>query len=179
MTNYPDQKYVPDGLITVSTIGQHSIGSITLRGGIITAGTAWPSNNLGIFIPFRIANPFRFSNIGIVISSASGNLDLGVYNSDGTKIISTGSTAVGANVNTIAVSATTLPPGLYYMAASFSTTACTVMSYVFTSTAKVGIIRALGVSQMASALALPATATFAANTGTIIPIMGLTNRSFF
>lgn len=179
MSDFPKPRYLFDGLDLISTLSPCSIGSIPIGGGIITAGTAWPSNNLGIFVPFRIAQPFTFSKMGIVVSSASGNLDLGVYSADGTKIVSSGSTAVGSNVNTVSVTSTTIGPGLFYMAASFSTTAAQVMCYVFSATAKAGLIRALGVSQMASALALPATATFAANTGTIIPIMGLTNRGFF
>jgi len=45
------------------------------------------------------------------------------------------------------------------------------------NTDKAGLLRMLGVSQQASALPLPASATFAANTGSMVPIMGITGRS--
>lgn len=178
MPVFPKNRGLPDGMIIASTLGSMSMGSIPLRGSILNAGSAWPSANLAIYIPFRVTRAFTFNSIAICIGSAAGNLDAGVYNADGTKIVSTGSTAVGANVNTISVTSTTLGPGLYYFALACSSTSCQPMCYAFTSTAKAGIIRALGVSQQASALPLPATMTPAANTGSIIPVMGITNRSF-
>ncbi|HVB24118.1 MAG TPA: hypothetical protein VNG51_19425 [Ktedonobacteraceae bacterium] len=124
MTNFLRPRFMPDGLITISTLGPMSIGSIPMGGGVINAGTAWPANNLALYIPFRIASPFQFSSIAVCIGSASGNLDAGVYSEDGTKIISTGSTSVGANNNVITVTSTTLGPGLFYLALVCSTTAC-------------------------------------------------------
>jgi hypothetical protein len=178
MSGFPTPRFLPDGLITISTLGPMSIGSMAIRGGVINAGTAWPSANLALYIPFRIASPFQFSSIAVAIGSTGGNLDMGVYSADGTKIISTGSTAVVSNVNTISVSTTTIGPGLFYLAMACSSIGCYPMAYSLSSTAKASILRMLGISQQATALPLPATATFAANTGYMVPIMGITGRSF-
>lgn len=178
MSTFAKPKFLPDGQVVLSTLGPHSIGAFPIGGGIITAGTAWAVANQALYIPFRIASPFTFNSIAAVVSTATGNIDMGVYAADGTKIVSTGSVVTSPNVQQVSVASTTIGPGLFYFGVSMSSISGGLMGYVFTATGKAGLLRALGISQQATALPLPATATFAANTGFFVPVMGITNRSF-
>ena len=80
--------------------------------------TNWPTANLAIAMPFSI--PYA-----VTIRSAfwqnggtlSGNVDCGVYNEDGTKVITTGSVVQAGATTTqnASLSATTLAAGSYYL----------------------------------------------------------------
>lgn len=69
----------------------------------------------------RVAKPVKVSQVSVFVVTASGNLDIAVYSSDGstlTKLASTGSTAVsGTNaLQDIAFAFTFLPGVDYYLA---------------------------------------------------------------
>ena len=127
---------------------------------------------IGLFLcPFRIARPVRVSQIAISNGgTVSGNVDAGIYNADGTKLVSFGSTAQTptSNAQTFAISATTLTPGLYYAALALSNATGQIFAYTSITAEK---CRVLGLAQMASAFPLPATATFASAASAHIPVI--------
>jgi hypothetical protein len=140
------------------------------------ASTAWPAANRAIFIPFRISqalvpvNAFHLNG-----ATASGSIDVGIYSADGTRLCSTGSTVqAGTNaVQTIALTSPTLQPGLYYLAMAASATTVTSVA----CTTNVNVLRILGMAQMATAFALPTTATYVALASSFLPSVGVTVRS--
>lgn len=95
-------------------------------------------------------------------ATVAGNVDVGVYDEAGNRMVSTGSTLMaGASVpQTVDIADTLLSPGLYYMAfVSDSATATFQRGFVPSQLA-----RACGMRQQTlGAMPLPQTATFAAN----------------
>lgn len=139
----------------------------------------WTAANRAIFVPFRLtrAKPVTklFAHNG---ATASGNLDIGIYTIDGTRIVSTGSVAQsGTNVcQVIDITDTLLGDGDYYLALAMDGTTGTV----FRAAPQATRLRTAGVLQQASAFPLPATATFAAVASAFLPFFGaLVDRVVF
>jgi hypothetical protein len=136
-----------------------------------------PTANRAYFFPFEIGDTFvarkGFWTTG---TTATGNLDMGIYSEGGTRLISSG--AVAAVSGTVQVSDwadTTLSPGRYWLAFSCSTA-------TFTLICKLPAYGGgLGCLIQDTAHVLPATATFAeVPAGTIaIPRMGITSSATF
>ena len=83
------------------------------------AGTGrWPEANLAIYIPFTVTEQITIKRILVWIGTSSGNIDVGIYDTDGTRRVSSGSTAMGATNTTqiFDIADTALSPGTYYMA---------------------------------------------------------------
>jgi hypothetical protein len=135
---------------------------------------AWPSANLAIFIPVRLAFTATVYKITIGAgTTATGNFDVGIYDSSGNKLVSSGATAKGTNTeHVLDITDTQIGPGVYYLALSADGTINFVCTAVVAQTA-----RLMGVLQMATAYTLPNTATFAAFTGTVIPQISAHLRS--
>lgn len=142
------------------------------------SSTTWPAANRAIFVPFTLYEPATIAIMWHSNGVASGNLDLGIYSIDGTRIISKGSTASsGLNTNQILdITDTPLAAGKYYMACAFDNTTAT--SYAYAGTTRQSLMKLTGIYQMDSAFPLPATATFATFTGTTIPQFGIATRTF-
>lgn len=129
-----------------------------------------PSNNVAFiaanrahYVPFVVPDPFivdkfRWRNGSVV----SGNADAGIYSSDGTRLVSTGSTAQsGASaIQEVDVTDTYLAPGVYYSAFTASNTSGSYVSFTDQGITEIG--RSYGLFQQSSALPLPSSATFAA-----------------
>lgn len=133
---------------------------------------AWPLANLALFLPFATARKMTVSEVwwwnG---TTAGGNVDVGIYDRAGTRIQSLGSTARGS-VSTV-VSSTTwtdliLEAGEYYMAFAVNGT-----NNIQATGSAAGLCEALGICEMTSAFALPATATLSRTTRAYIPAFGL------
>lgn len=72
---------------------------------------AWPGANTAILVKVRVAKPVRVASIVVGIGTASGNVDAGIYDSDGTtwtRRASSGSTAA-AGTNAMQTLAMTTP----------------------------------------------------------------------
>jgi hypothetical protein len=139
------------------------------------ASVAHGTANLARFYPFVLPEPIVvvkmwWYNGGTV----SGNVDVGIYDKDGTKIVSQGNTAQ-ATINVLQevnIADTVLGRGLFYMALSASSATATF----FSNANSVQLAKALGLAQMATANPLPATATLAAVAAAIQPLYGLSGR---
>lgn len=141
-----------------------------------TASAAWPSANLAIYVPFFTPVPFIAANMFTMNgATASGNIDIGIYAADGTRLVSKGSTAQAGTSQTqaFAVSAV-LAPGDYYMALAMDGTTGTA----FRSAINARLAETLGCFTQAAAFPLPANATFAAYSQAYLPVFGVTSRSF-
>lgn len=143
----------------------------------IAASVAYPTANLAFFhsiwvpTPCTIVQMFAYNG-----ATVSGNIDVGLYAMDGTRLVSSGSTAqAGTNVlQAFDVTDTTIGPGEYYLAIAMDNTTGTLFRFA----PGIRLIRPLGCLSQASAFALPATATFAAlSGGSYVPIYGFSTRA--
>ena len=128
-----------------------------------TLAGAWPSANEALFYPVLVREPVSVYGFGWSNgASVSGNVDAGIYDTHGTRLASLGSTAMSG---TSALQSAALggpqaiDPGLYYLGMAADNTTATFMRV---STVHLEYLRASGVQKMASAFALPSTATYAA-----------------
>lgn len=139
---------------------------------------AWPAANTAYFMPFTVEQPFTVTQIFTYTQTSSGNIDMGIYAEDGTRLTSTGSTAAsGTNtVQAVDITDITLTPGRYYLAMAVDNT--THSAYRWSNNFGLEFQRATGCFQMASAFPLPATATFATLTSAYSPGVAITSRSF-
>lgn len=150
----------------------------------IVAGTGTFTANLAILVPITIDQPVTaFQLWSSSTAQRVGNVDVGIYRSDFTRIISTGSvatnTAPGLGLIITDVADTVLDRGLYYLAwaTNNATPSFNNMSSSFFPVSRAA--SALGIYSMASAFPLPATVTPAVTTTSSIPYCGIAVRATF
>lgn len=160
-----------------------SLGYITGRLGAsgsinVVSSAVYPTASKAFYIPFVIVEkPFTVARIGVGNGTAvSGNIDAGVYDSQGNRLVSSGSTAQSGTsaVQWLDVTDTTLNPGLYYMALSVDNTTATVLRSAGLNQTEQ---RILGCFVETSAFALPATATFAVSDAAYLPALLISSRT--
>jgi hypothetical protein len=165
-------------MLPTVTVIPSSLESLSAQMGGSGAPTsaAFPTSNRAIFIPFRLSRPTLFVKMFTWNgTTASGNIDVGLYDKDGTRIVSKGSTAhTGTSViQEFDITDTLLNAGLFYLAVAMDNST----AHLFRKSVNNVIMKFAGCYQMASAFPLPATATFAAVSNSYIPIVGATTRS--
>jgi len=161
------------GEVTITPWSQQSLG-VALYG---TGNAVPPSNNfvtanLAVFIPFYVPEPVTITKLGWGNGAAvAGNLDAGIYDVAGNRLVSTGTTAqvTTGTLQVVDVADTTLARGLYYLGFASDTSGAT--QKVVAGLPAAGIPQSLGLLQMASAFVLPNPATFARYTSAFIPLV--------
>ena len=123
-----------------------------------TGAAAWPTSDLAIFVPVAVPRRVVVTKLFAAISTASGNVDIGVYDPAGVRLISTGTTTAATSL-TVNTTDTTLGPGLYYLAMVANNT--TVQLQRLNPTAPILTACGLLTQQLGAGAALPATATMA------------------
>lgn len=139
-------------------------------------GRVWPAANRAIYMPVVVSIPVVVTNLSVIVAVQSGNMDVGIYSETGTRIVSAGSTAVGAaGLQVFNIADTTLVPGVYFLAMCVDNTTASV-STTNASAYSAVVLRTAGCQQQAvGAVTLPSTATFANPEGTYAPlVMGST-----
>lgn len=168
----PAPPFRPAGYV-INPASVESLGMVIRPWGISVASTAYPAANLALYVPFCIGAPM---NIKAVYwgngTTAGGNIDVGIYNEDATKIVSLGSTARGtasSTITTTSLADTIIGAGRYYMAFLLDSTA---NMQAFAPAA--GLCESMGILEQAvGAATLPSPATFAVTTRAYIPSFGL------
>lgn len=135
----------------------------------------WGAANQAMYFPVRLKDYFPLRSMYVSLGSITGtkNWDIGLYDKNGTRLWSSGSFVGSSSTFTIKTLGTEmlLAPDAYYMAlASDSATNNQVWRR---AVPRAYMLRLVGVAQQASAFPLPAAATFATNTGVIVPLMGI------
>lgn len=156
--DFPIYKLPPPPVLTpfcIESLGLFTpVATLSPLGSI--ASTAWPTNNLAFFYPFRLYDwATAYQLLFWVGATSSGNIDVGIYDSQLNLIVGAGSTAMSATVNTVQelnIADTILPPGDYLLGVVCSTTAGTVFGSI---TADENILSSVPVYEQASALPLP------------------------
>lgn len=144
------------------------------------SNSSWSAANRAIYVPVRV--PFRVTIAQIIIgagATASGNFDVGIYTRDGSRLVSSGSTAKGSlTEQVIDITDTDIGPGLYYLAmAADGTGVYSQYSFLGASPLPLQKARMVGALMEESAFPLPATATFAALTSSTLPSILAVQRS--
>lgn len=100
-------------VVNVSFFGMTGNGS---SGGAI-------ANNDAFYMPIDVMGDMTITKISFYIQTSSGNLDVGLYNSSGTKLVSSGSTSSpGTGVRTFTVASTDISAGQHYLALAVDNT---------------------------------------------------------
>ena len=152
--------------VMVSALSRSSIGGELAVVGSSPADLTWPSANLAVYIPFTLAESITAYKMWVFNGAAvSGNLDIGIYNEAGTKLIATGSTAQSGTtaIQTVDVADTALGPGTFYLALVLDNGTGKVRQQLF-STSPTIYPTVCGIAQESSAFPLPASFTLATNT---------------
>lgn len=166
---------------TLTPWSPESIGSLLAIAGlgmnqIAAAGGTWTAQRV-MYLPWWLDEPavVRQLFFSIGTTGSSGNADMGIYNAEGVRLVNQGSTAVGtaSTIQTLNITDTKLDQGLYYLA--FWCDSATPTFRRVAPTAR--FLAALGVWEQSGQTSLPATATFAACSVGIVPLIGLTTQS--
>jgi len=100
-------------VVNVSFFGMTGNGS---SGGAI-------ASNDGFYMPIDVLGDMTITKISFYIQTSSGNIDVGLYNSSGSKLVSSGSvSSPGTGVQTIAVGSTAITSGQHYLALAVDNT---------------------------------------------------------
>jgi hypothetical protein len=163
-----------------SSIGVHSRESIGIQlkvhGGASLNSTAFVAN-VCYYVPFTLVANFNWKTVyWINGATITANVDAGVYTLGGAKVATTGSTAqAGANALQQVNLGTPilLSPGQYYLAVAGS--AATGALLMGATSARLN--RAFGMLQQTATFPLPASATFATQTQTTLPWVGISEKT--
>lgn len=138
---------------------------------------AWPAANRGLYIPFDLQVPFIVKQIAWYnAATVAGNVDAGIYDIFGNKIISTGSTAMaGASaLQIVDITDTELNPANYYMAMVSDSGTATFFSKLSSG---YRVAMRINGQQEQSAFPLANPATFSNPTGGYCPVLILTGMT--
>ncbi len=81
------------------------------------------ANNDAFYLPIDVTGDMTITKISLYIATSSGNIDVGLYDSSGTRLVSKGSTASpGTGVQTLTVASTSISAGQHYLALAVDNT---------------------------------------------------------
>lgn len=162
--------------LVISPASPQSIGEMLNAMGLGLTTSTWPTANKAYFIPFSVFAPITIVKMFVINGgTASGNIDVGIYDRGGSRLVSSGSTAQSGTsaVQEFNITDTLLLPGLYYLACAMDNTTGTLDLW----NPATALARVMGVVEQTSAFALPSSATFASLSGTLkFPFIGATQR---
>lgn len=176
MSDNPSTLILPNAQVVGTADLQCLVQHIALSTNGTMSSAIWTTANTALYVPITLEIPITVIRMGIHVGTQSGNCDVGIYDEKGNRIVSKGSTAVGAAGlqtfdMTASVSGTaspTLSPGTYFMAMNVDN----VTAAFFRTSNSAALCRISGVQQQAvGAVTLPATATFANPGGGYVPGM--------
>lgn len=162
-------------LVTISSVSDEAIGT-ELIGQATASPAVWPAANRAMYVPFTVPAPFTVVKMGVLNGGAvAGNLDVGIYDDQQNRIVSSGSTAQSgaSTAQSVDITDTLLLPGTYYMALAMDGTTATTLRM----SPPVPLLGSFGLLSQSTAFPLPATATFAAVQDPYLSVFFLTARS--
>lgn len=136
--------------------------------GISPSAAVWSAVNRAIFVPVRIPFPITVRQMMVNIGAAgTATIDVGIYTTDGVRLVSKGSTTTVAGFMLLDVADTRVGSGIYYFAMSASTiTTLTITGKALGTSQRSELY---GLAQMEAAHPLPAMATLALTTHSHLP----------
>ena len=135
-----------------------------------SGGTAWPSANLALFLPFYIRVP------GIIYTlngTTGGNIDAGLYNEAGAALFRNGSVAQAGAVQAFTITGgLSVGTGRYWFGVAKDDAVGQLRRWT-NATNMTNIQKMFAMAQMTASFPLPATITFAASAQAYIPHIGI------
>lgn len=162
---------VPQNYVSTYDVEGPLLADAVITNGTWTATSTTPVANQGYFYPVIIRTPMTIVYVTILNGAvaANSNMDLGLYDEFGNRVLSTGAVSqLSASASTyqkfLLGTSVSVNPGLYYAAAVFTSTSNRFATNGAMSVAKG---RAVGMLEAASiGTTLPATVTYSAKTTT-------------
>lgn len=163
--------------VLVSCYSPNSIGpELAAIASAAPASAAHAAANRVIFVPFTNPEPALIKKVWWYNgATASGNVDCGVFDENGVKLVSSGSVVQGT-INVLQendVTDTYIGRGRFYLALSASSGTATF----FAVAPAINMCKALGMAQAAGAVPMAATYTLAAIATAYLPIFGCSLRT--
>lgn len=163
--------------VIANTHPLYGVGTALAPIGSTMSSAAWPSANRAIISPLYIPDWFLVKLLWVMNgATASGNIDIGLYRADLTKIVSAGSTAQSgtSQIQTFDIADTLLAPGRYWLAVAKNDATGTTVAW----TSTVNQMRTAAVLSAAAHFALPSTLSpDSALASAYLPMAGITNRT--
>lgn len=159
-------------------LGRNFLGASALNSGI--PSTVWPTASLSIGFPFSVSQPITAVKMFCLNgATVSGNIDIGIYDSAGTLLVSKGSTAQ-AGTTAMQILDTTdfgLVPGQTY----YAFLACDNIAATFRACTANTAVRSQmgGIVQVPSNFPLVTGVTFAKPANAYLPVFGLSQLTTF
>lgn len=168
----------PGGFVNVQSTVIGSTGSTSVASDVASSvastfgAGAWPTANRALYYPFWVEEACLAQKMGVWVTTQSGNLDVGIYDEKGTRLVSMGSTAVGAaGLQVLDIADTWLAPGTYFAAMCVDTTAA---FFERTGSVSTNGLRMCGVRQQdVGAVTLPSPATFAVLASNYLTVLSI------
>lgn len=129
-------------------------------GSVTITNQTWQAANRALYWPVEVQSACTAYQIAFQVGTQSGNCDVGIYDEQGKRLVSSGSTAVAAaGVQVIDIADTLLIPGVYFLAMNVdNTTAAFQIGSIFS----IAQLQSLGMQiQNLASVTLPDPATFA------------------
>jgi hypothetical protein len=171
---FPARESSPLNNFTIDTSGYYGASGVGVQ---TLASAVFPTANKVLYIPFRIPTPVKVLQLYVVNGgTVSGNVDIGIYSRDGTKIVSSGSTAQASiNVRQLFnITDTLLGRGVFYLGLTLSNTTGTFSR----SAIPLGVLQLMGcLTETTGGFGLPANATFGTYVDAYFPQCGLLAQS--
>jgi hypothetical protein len=147
---------------------------LTTGPGMTSNANVWPLANLAMYFPIVTRREITLYQLGWQNGGAvTGHVDVGVYDNNQNRLVSAGSTVQSpiSTIQLVDIADTTLPPGVYYLAMVADTGTGQNFRGTTVGSGNTGTLRACGAAQQATAFPLPSTATFAAITQIMVPLV--------
>lgn len=175
MPDFPNA--VPGPIAVQPMLSTTPLGYIISLTNAIGGGTAvWPTANLAMYFPFIVTSQITAYSMMFQVGTQSGNCDVGIYTEQGVRLVSSGSTAVGATgIQVVDITDTVLTPALYFMAMNVDNITASFIRY---SSPTGNIKQTCGVQEQAvGAVTLPDPATFANPANAYTPVLAIATNS--
>jgi hypothetical protein len=172
MPDFPVSDLPPPPVLT--SLNPESMGPAVraLGHALGTATSATVTIDTIFSYPFRMHTRATARQLLVWIGATSnGDLDVGIYDSQGNRIVSAGSTAMSATVNTVQefnITDTVLAPGDYFLAVAFS--GATATAFRVSAVDEFFLAFMPVYEQAVGTIVLPATMTPALSTATTLSV---------
>lgn len=163
--------------VVITSLSHEAVGiERSANTGAAGGVAAWPTSNKAIFVPIVVHNAFVAVKMFVIIGAASGNIDVGIYDDQKNRIVSSGATAQAGStaIQEFDITDTTLNPGRYYMAVAADNTTGTIFRHAFSNVIWAG---GSGMLMQTSAYTLPNPANWVAAVDVYVPYVAVTGRT--
>ena len=131
MTGFPTYRFPTLPILTPWSLESRNVSGATFFPAGSATSTAWPTANSANFYPFTLTDFQMVYQLLLWIgSTASGNVDIGIYDGQWNLLVSSGSTGMGTIdvVQEFNVTDTPLSPGRYFLAVGCDNTTGTTFT---------------------------------------------------